>query len=437
MTISSPSSNAVRTTDSTTESDDKTKTKRNPVLPVNRNWLRNLLLKHYGHDGPALVLAPMVDQSDLPFRLLTRRYGCNLCFTPMIHAKLFVTQEGYRRKFKLDIIPASDRPLVAQICGSEPDVVLECASLLQPYCDAIDLNCGCPQAIARRGNYGAYLLEQEEVLLKVVEHLSLHLSVPLSVKVRLLPASTREESVRKSLRLYHKIVDAGAHMLTIHGRTRFHKGPLIGDSDWPAIRECVEALGDRIPILSNGSIGSLKDIAACLEETKADGVMISEAILEYPALLKAPEGPRCIGRVQLAREYLDLAQQYPPQLGGQGTGMKCIRAHLHRILHADLQEYSELRQRIVDAENWQLGLDAVNWLARQHELCGHCVVDETLSWYVRHRVTVEVVGKGDVPAIVAKKMRETGVPQFDANDADEGCQICLFGDNTEETGDDS
>lgn len=119
-----------------------------PPIPVDRDWIAKLLKKHPNsnamrHDK-ALVVAPMVDQSDLPFRLLSRRYGANLCFTPMIHSRLVVTSKAYRKKFTGNW-PAEDRPLIAQLCGSEPDLVLEAARLLEPYVDGIDINCGCPQ----------------------------------------------------------------------------------------------------------------------------------------------------------------------------------------------------------------------------------------------------------------------------------------------------
>jgi len=113
-------------------------------IPVDRDWLRKLLQRYHGDDynEPAYVLAPMVENSDLPFRLLCRRYGANLCFTPMIHSKLFVTSSNYRQKFTLHHIPASDRPLIAQICGNDVETMLQCVKLLEPYCDGIDINCG-------------------------------------------------------------------------------------------------------------------------------------------------------------------------------------------------------------------------------------------------------------------------------------------------------
>ena len=336
-----------------------------------RDWLQKLLASHEDSSTAlpefrqkALAVAPMVDQSDLPFRLLCRQYGANLAFTPMIHAKMFMTKPTYQAQFlNTNVTPAHDRPLIAQLCGSDVNYVLQTALLLQPYCDGIDLNCGCPQGIAKRGMYGAYLLEQQELLLPVVETLSKALDIPVSVKVRLLPSG-----VDDSLTLYRALVDAGASMLTIHGRNRFQKGPLIGRADWEAIRRAVSLLPE-IPILANGSISSLRDARECLEYTGAAGVMSSEALLEYPPIFlesvmgETRTGP---GRLQLAREYLALAKEYPPERGGQGSGLKCLRAHLHRFLHADMQEHNEIRHLVTTVETLQELQDTLDKLQEIH-----------------------------------------------------------------------
>jgi tRNA-dihydrouridine synthase 1 len=433
-----------------------------PKLAVDRDWLSKLLYRHAHPNIPfaspphtrrrirAYVLAPMVDQSDLPFRLQCRSYGTNLAFTPMIHAKLFATAPAYRQKFMprtAETCP-TDRPLIAQLCGSNVEYMLYTALTVAPHVDAIDINCGCPQSIAKRGLYGAFLLEQETVLLTVVRHLLAHLTIPLTVKVRLLPphndvdsddtattAATSETTPRQVLRdlslarsmaLYRQLVDAGIHMLTVHGRTRFHKGVGTGAADWDAIRHVVDELGDRIPILANGSISNQQDVRDCLYQTRADGVMSSEAILEYPPLFlgmaeadqatydeylanrnrnepikdeweilyrQCPEPPRTIGRLELALEYLDYATRYPPDQNGQGTGVKCVKVHVHRFLHADLQNpaNTDIRTLLVNATTMAQLYQACHVLAdrrrngQESSLPPHLVSDEQLSWYFRHR----------------------------------------------------
>ena len=97
----------------------------------------------------------------------------------------------------------------------------------------------------------------------------------VTVKVRLLPSGLED-----SIALYERLVDAGASLLTVHGRTRHQKGQLTGVPDWDAIAAVVKAVGDRIPVVANGGISNMDDVRRCLEVTKARGVMSSEGVLE-------------------------------------------------------------------------------------------------------------------------------------------------------------
>ena len=172
---------------------------------------------------------------------------------------------------------AGDRPLIAQLCGNAPATVLAAARLLQDRgVDAIDLNLGCPQNIAKRGHYGAFLLEEPATIVAIVRALSEGLTIPVTCKIRVL----HTEAATLSLAL--AIEAAGASLLTVHGRTRGNIKQGITAADWGIIAAVKAAL--HIPVVANGSVARLEDAEACLARTGCDGVMVSEALLENPGM---------------------------------------------------------------------------------------------------------------------------------------------------------
>lgn len=112
---------------------------------------------------PKYICAPMVDQSELAFRMLCRQHGTQLCYTPMLHSRLTVEDKNYlSANFSTC---KEDRPLIIQFCGNEPDTLLQACKKVEDKCDAVDINFGCPQGIAKRGNYGSFLLEKPQLVL--------------------------------------------------------------------------------------------------------------------------------------------------------------------------------------------------------------------------------------------------------------------------------
>ncbi|KAK1743457.1 tRNA-dihydrouridine synthase [Skeletonema marinoi] len=436
-----PTSDSAPTEESpSTNPQSSSQRRENGAFP--RDWLRQLLLSH-AHNHPnlpqnlqdkALVVAPMVDASDLPYRLLTRRYNTNLCFTPMIHARMFIEKEGYRRKFwRFHGMPKEDRPLIAQFCGHDKEVLYQAMKVVEDHVDGVDINCGCPQNIAKKGQYGAYLMEKDggDCVVEIVRYLAPRLKVPVSVKLRILPSDgeSAEPRFEDSMDLYRRLVDAGASMLTIHGRTREQRQRKTGAADWEFTKRVVDEFKDRIPVLSNGSISNMDEVERCLEETGADGVMVSEAILEYPPLfmqtnVEATNYKRtCPGRLQMAEDYLELCKEYPPDAGGQGSGLKCIRAHLHRFLHADLQTHTIVRDAVVRSFSMEAADNAVKMVRDIHKEINHDPTREQLSWYVRHRMDWEEGFENKNPEPVPEKVfvEEKKVEEVEDDEDDGGC----------------
>ncbi|KAB2617803.1 tRNA-dihydrouridine(16/17) synthase [NAD(P)(+)]-like [Pyrus ussuriensis x Pyrus communis] len=294
---------------------------------------------------PKLIVAPMVDNSELPFRMLCRKYGADAAYTPMLHSRIFTESEKYREQEFTTC--KEDRPLFVQFCANDPEVLLEAAKKVEPHCDYVDINLGCPQRIARRGNYGAFLMDNLPLIKSLVENLVQNLNVPVSCKVRIFP------NLEDTIKYARMLEDAGCSLLAVHGRTRDEKDQKKVRANWDAIRAVKNAL--RIPVLANGNIRHMDDVRDCLEATGADGVLSAESLLENPALFAgfrtaewAAENEETkkdgtLDQADLLVEYLKLCEQYP-------VPWRMIRAHVHKMLGEWFRIHPHIREDL-NAQN--------------------------------------------------------------------------------------
>ncbi|EEF29128.1 tRNA-dihydrouridine(16/17) synthase [NAD(P)(+)]-like [Ricinus communis] len=303
---------------------------------VDRAWA------HWNKIGkPKLLVAPMVDNSELPFRMLCRKYGADAAYTPMLHSRIFTENEKYRTQEFTTC--NEDRPLFVQFCANDPDILLEAARKVEPYCDYVDINLGCPQRIARRGNYGAFLMDNLPLVKSLVEKLALNLNVPVSCKIRLFPKLDDTISYARMLE------EAGCSLLAVHGRTRDEKDGKKFRADWKAIKAVRNAV--KIPLLANGNVRHMDDVRNCLEETGADGVLSAESLLENPALFAGfrtaewvvgdEESTRDgkLDQADLLVEYLKLCEEYP-------VPWRMIRAHVHKMLGDWFRIHPHVREEL-------------------------------------------------------------------------------------------
>jgi len=309
---------------------------------------------------PKFICAPMVDQSELAFRMLTRRHGTTLCYTPMLHSRMTVEDKSYL-KDNFSTCP-EDRPLFVQFCGNDPDTILKAAQMVEDRCDAVDINLGCPQGIARKGHYGSFLLGEPELIGRMVENLAKNLKVPVTCKIRILP---KEED---TMHLVRTIVKAGCSLLTVHGRTKEQNKQKVGKCDWDMIRKIKQSVD--IPVFANGGVYNYEDAIKCLEYTGVDGVMSSESLLENPALFS--------GEIKdldkLALEYLDLCKTYE-------TDPAYIRPHLFKFLYTGLQKHTDLREELGKAKT----LEELTKVAQAvHDLRVGGDPAGKIGWYARY-----------------------------------------------------
>ncbi|KIM41338.1 hypothetical protein M413DRAFT_445364 [Hebeloma cylindrosporum] len=304
--------------------------------------------------SPRYIVAPMVDQSELAWRRLSRRYGAQLIYTPMINAKMFVdaSNKTYRNS-NFDMIngeegdPTTDRPLIVQFCANDPEQLLSSAKAVENHCEAVDLNLGCPQDIAKRGRYGSLLQDDWELIYKLINILHVNLSIPVTAKFRVFP------TVEKTVEYARMLERAGAQIITCHGRIREQRGQNTGLADWDKIRAVKEAVS--VPVFANGNILYQSDIDACLKATGADGVMSAEGQLYNPALFAGIEHPltspdyesdtqiliRHPKHADLALEYLDIVKDLKTT-----TSVSGIKGHLFKIMRPGLGRETDLREKL-------------------------------------------------------------------------------------------
>ncbi|XP_065874818.1 uncharacterized protein [Euphorbia lathyris] len=292
--------------------------------------------------GPKLIVAPMVDSSELPFRMLCRNYGAQAAYTPMLDSHLFANDHNYRtHEFSTS---KEDRPLLVQFCGNDPDTLLKAAQMVEPFCDYVDINLGCPLRGAKQGNYGAFLMDNLPLIKSLVQKLALNLNIPVSCKIRLFP------DIEDTLKYAKMLEQAGCSLLAVHGRTRVEKDFNKFRADWKAIKAVKEAVG--IPVLANGNIRHMDDIEMCLKETGVDGVLSADSLLQNPALFSGfrtaewavgnvREGN--LDQVDLLVEYLKLCEKFP-------VPWRMIRDHVSKMLGEWLKMYPKLREEL-DAQS--------------------------------------------------------------------------------------
>lgn len=248
------------------------------------NWFRSI-------GSPKLWLAPMVDYSDTAFRLLARRCGAQICHTQMLDPQSVVEDASYRwRHIRGDV-----GPLVCQLGGRDASLLARAAQVLLEEDDAriirgICLNMGCPQRCAKRGGYGAFLMEDVEQAQRCVKAIASSVAEFNKVRPTTCGALCKIrcfEDVEETVRFAKLMQNAGAFAITVHGRTRSQGGGRFTGqwaANWSWIQEVRKAVA--IPVISNGDILNVTSIEDCLRSTGAHGVMTGIAALRDPLIFR-------------------------------------------------------------------------------------------------------------------------------------------------------
>eukprot|EP00474_Spongospora_subterranea_P002720 CRZ03178.1 hypothetical protein [Spongospora subterranea] len=245
----------------------------------------------------------------LPFRLLMRKYGCEVCYTPMIIADAFNRSEASRDS-DFSTCP-DDSPLVVQFAANSADEFAAASDKVSMNGIAIvDLNCGCPQSWAMQEGLGAALSSNPDLVAEMVAAVRRYApGLHVAVKIRLY------RDMDQTFRLIRQAEHAGVAFITVHGRTAAEKTRIPVRID--EIRRIKEFA--QVPIVANGDMFRPDDIREMVQRTGVDGVMCARGILANPALfVGAHQVP-----LQCAIDYLRLALEY----GGT------FFIHIHHIMY--------------------------------------------------------------------------------------------------------
>ncbi len=296
-----------------------------------------------------LLLAPMEDVSDPPFRFVCKQNGADMMYTEFISSEGLI-RDAAKSRAKLDIFEY-ERPIGIQIFGSEIESMSEAtriATLAQP--DLIDINYGCPvKNVACRGA-GASLLQDIDRMVLMTKAVVDATHLPVTVKTRL----GWDDNTKNIREVAERLQDVGIQALTIHGRTRAQM--YKGEADWTLIREIKRNPRIKIPIFGNGDVNSIQKAADWRMEYEIDGIMIGRAAIGYPWIFREIKHffktgeylaePSIAERVDVCKTHLDKSIAWK----GNKTGIFEMRRHYANYFKG-IPDFKEYRMKLVSLEN--------------------------------------------------------------------------------------
>jgi tRNA-dihydrouridine synthase B len=222
-----------------------------------------------------LLLAPMEDVSDPPFRALCKQHGADLMYTEFISSEGLI-RHAAKSKMKLDIYE-EERPVGIQVFGAELDSMIEAVKIIeQTNPDIIDINYGCPVKKVVCKGAGSGILKDIPKMIRLTEAIVKATNLPVTVKTRL----GWDDESKHIVEVAERLQDVGIEALSIHGRTRVQM--YKGDADWTLIGEVKNNPRMHIPIFGNGDINTPEKAVQYKNTYGVDGIMIGRASIGYP-----------------------------------------------------------------------------------------------------------------------------------------------------------
>ncbi len=296
-----------------------------------------------------LLLAPMEDVSDPPFRAVCKDHGADLMYTEFISSEGLI-REAAKSVKKLDVFDY-ERPIGIQIFGSDIDSMRESAIIsTQAGPDLIDINYGCPVKNVACKGAGAALLRDIPKMVAMTSEIVKATHLPVTVKTRL----GWDESTKNVGEVAERLQDIGIKALSVHGRTRVQM--YKGDADWTLIREIKNNPRITIPIFGNGDVDSPEKAKKMRDTYGVDGIMIGRASIGYPWIFNEIkhyfatgnqlQKPGIAERVAVCKKHLDFSLQWK----GPVLGIVEMRRHYTNYFKG-LDHFKEFRMKLVTSND--------------------------------------------------------------------------------------
>jgi nifR3 family TIM-barrel protein len=312
-----------------------------------------------------LLLAPMEDVSDPPFRALCKKHGADLMYTEFISSEGLI-RDADKSVQKLDIYDY-ERPIGIQIFGGEMDSMIEATKVVEKADpDIIDINFGCPvKKVVCKGG-GSAILQDIPKMVRLTKAIVDATDKPVTVKTRL----GWDEDTKYIVEVAERLQDIGIQAISIHGRTR--KQMYKGEADWSLIKAVKDNPRMKIPVFGNGDVNSPQKAKEYKEKYGVDGIMIGRASIGYPWIFNEIKHyfatgetlppPGIKDRVEAAKEHLIKSVEWK----GEKLGILEMRRHYTNYFKA-LPGIKDYRLKLVTADHEEEVLELLTQIVANYQ----------------------------------------------------------------------
>jgi tRNA-dihydrouridine synthase B len=312
-----------------------------------------------------LLLAPMEDVSDPPFRALCKKHGADLMYTEFISSEGLI-RDAIKSRQKLDIFDY-ERPIGIQIFGGDEEAMALSAKIVDATNpDLLDINFGCPVKKVVCKGAGAGVLKDVDLMVRLTEACIRNTTLPVTVKTRL----GWDDSMINIMEVAERLQDIGVQALSIHGRTRSQM--YKGEANWEYIAKVKNNPRIHIPIFGNGDIDSPEKALEYKNKYGVDGIMIGRAAIGYPWIFNEVKhfmatgehlpAPGISDRVEAARDHLEMSVRWK----GEGLGIAEMKRHYTNYFKG-IAHFKEYRMKLVTSFELNEIRDILSYIEENQE----------------------------------------------------------------------